>query len=77
MPENYNAFCSASELNKPNPGDRSLDLPFFFRYKHISSLKSNLSRAQGGSLPFWFRDNVCGRAFFDSVVERIAFVSNE
>ena len=40
MRENYNAFCSASESNKQNPRDRTLDLPFFFRYKQILLLKT-------------------------------------
>ena len=39
MPENYNAFCSASEPNKQNPPHRTLDLTLLFRYKHITSLK--------------------------------------
>ena len=30
IPENYNAFSSASESNGQNPGDRTLDLPIFF-----------------------------------------------
>ena len=33
--KNYNAICSATELDKQNPRDRTLDLPFLFRYKHI------------------------------------------
>ena len=52
--ENYNAFCSASGSNKQNPRDRTLDLPFFFHYNHITSLKNHLSLAQSESLPYWF-----------------------
>ena len=47
IPEKNNSFCSASESNKQNPRDRTLDLPFFFRYKHISSLENHLSLAEG------------------------------
>ena len=65
MPENNNAFCSASESNTQNPQDTTSDLPFFFRYKHIISLKNHLSLAQGKSLLYWFRDNFCGRICFD------------
>ena len=42
--ENSNAFCVASEANRQNARDRThdrmkmrdLDLPIFFRYKHIT-----------------------------------------
>ena len=50
--DDYNAFCSASESNKQNLRERSLDLPSLFRYKHIASLKNHLSLAQGESLPY-------------------------
>ena len=30
IPDNYNAFCLASESNKQNLLDRTLDLPFSF-----------------------------------------------
>ena len=42
-PENNNAFCSSSESNKRNARDRTLDLPFFFRYKHKTSFENHLS----------------------------------
>ena len=58
IPENCNAFCSASEPNKQNPPDRTLDLPLFFRYKHIISHKNLLSLAQGESLPYWFEATI-------------------
>ena len=29
---NLNSYCSALESNKQNPPDRTMDLPFFFRY---------------------------------------------
>ena len=48
---NVNSYSSAPELDKQNPPDRTIDLPFFSRYKHITSLKNHLSRAQGESLP--------------------------
>ena len=44
---------SARLLNQiKNP--RTLDLPFFFRDKHITSLKSHRSLAPGESFPYWF-----------------------
>ena len=54
IPKNCNAFCSASESNKRNPRDRTLDLRFFFRYKHIISLKNHLSLVQGENFPTGF-----------------------
>ena len=62
--------------NKQNLRDRILDLQFFFRYKHITSLKDHVSLAQGESLAYWFRGNICGRVCFDSSVERISCVCN-
>ena len=38
--ENHNAFYSASEANRQMSRDRTLDLLFFFRYKHIIILKT-------------------------------------
>ena len=51
------ALCSASESNKQNLRDRILDLPLFFRYKHITSLKNLPSPAPNESLPYWFQGN--------------------
>ena len=73
IPENYNAFCSATESNKQNPRAKTLALPLFFPYKHITSLKNHHSRAQGESLPYWFRFNFCSRVCLDLPVERIFF----
>ena len=36
---------------------RTLALPFFFRYKHIPSLKNLPSPAPNESLPYWFQGN--------------------
>ena len=52
---NCNALCSVSD--KQNRPDRNLDLSFFFRYKHITSLKKLPSPAPGESLPYWFHGN--------------------
>ena len=54
---NWNALCLVSEKNKQNPRDRTLDLPFFFRYKHVPSLKSLPLPAPNESLPYWFQRN--------------------
>ena len=48
---------SAPESNKQNPRDRTLDLPFFFRYKHIPSFKNLPSPAPNESSPYWFQGN--------------------
>ena len=37
--------------------DRTLDLPFIFRYKHVTSLKNVPSSAPRESLPYWFQVN--------------------
>ena len=55
--QNFNALCSVSESNKQNSRDRTLDLPFFFRYKHIPSLKNRPSPAPNESLSYWFQGN--------------------
>ena len=39
---NVNSYSSAPESNKQNPPKRTIDLPFFFRYKRITSLKTSL-----------------------------------
>ena len=44
--ENLHACCLASELNKPNPRHRILNLPFFFRYKDITLLTFRLHKAR-------------------------------
>ena len=49
--QNCNAGCPASESNKQNPRDRTLKLPFFLRYKHITSLKNHSLLARGETLP--------------------------
>ena len=51
------SHSAAPESNKQNPRDRTLDLPIFFRYKHITSLKNLPSPAPNESLPYWFQGN--------------------
>ena len=51
------SHSSAPESNKRNPRDRTLDLAFLFRYKHIPSLKNLPSLAPNESLPYWFQGN--------------------
>ena len=55
--ENYNTICSASESINKTQRDKALNLPFFFRYKHITSPKNHLTPAQSESLPYRFRGN--------------------
>ena len=54
-----NLMPSARLLNqhKQNLPDRTLDLSFSFRLKHIISLKNPPSPAPSESLPHWFRGN--------------------
>ena len=52
IPLNCSAFCSASEANKQNSRDRVLDLPLFFLYKHITSLKNHLLLARSENSPY-------------------------
>ena len=51
------SHSSAPESNKQNPRDRTFDLPFFFRYKRIPSLKNLPSPAPNESLRNWFQGN--------------------
>ena len=51
------SHSSAPKSNKQHLRDRALDLPFFFRYKHIPSLKNLPSPAPNESLPYWFQGN--------------------
>ena len=60
------------ESSKQNPPDRTLDLCFFLRLKHIASLKNLPSPAPSESLPYW--GNVCSYACFELLVKRISFV---
>ena len=53
--KNNNAFYSASASNKQNPQDGTLDLPFFFRYKHITSLKTTFRLHKARACPAGFR----------------------
>ena len=55
---NVNSYSSAPESNRSNPPDRTMDLPFFFRYKHLTSLKSVPLLAPIESLPNWFQGNL-------------------
>ena len=36
---NVNSYSSTPESNKQSPPDRTMDLPFFFRYMDITPLK--------------------------------------
>ena len=54
---NVDSYSSASESKKQNPPDRFFNLPFFFHYKHITSLKNHPSPAPDESLQYWFQGN--------------------
>ena len=51
------SHSSAPESNRRSPRDRTLDLPIFFRYKHIRPLKNLPSPAPNESLAYWFQGN--------------------
>ena len=51
---NVNSYSSAPESDKQNRPDRTIDIPFFFRSKRITSLKNVPSPAPSESLPYWF-----------------------
>ena len=59
------SHSSAPESNKQNPRDRTLDLPFFCRFKHIPSLKNLPSPAPNESLPYWFQGNFAASFVFN------------
>ena len=59
------SHSSAPGSNKQNPRDRTLDLPFFCRYKHIPSLKSLPSPAPNESLPYWSQGNFAASFVFN------------
>ena len=44
-----NSYSSAPESNKQNLRDRTLNLPLFLRYKHLTSLKGLPSASPGES----------------------------
>ena len=54
---NVNSYSSALESNRQNPPYRTMDLPFFFRCKHIASRKNVPSLAPSEILPHWFQGN--------------------
>ena len=55
---NENSYSSAPESDKQNPLGRHLDLPFFFRYKHIISLKNLPSQAPSESCRTGFKETL-------------------
>ena len=65
---------SAPESNKQNPQDRSLDLPIFFRYKNIRSLKNLPSPAPNESFSVLVSGQLCGFVCFEFLLERISVV---
>ena len=71
---NVNSYSSAPESNRPNPLDRTMDLPFFFRYKHVTTLKHVTSPISNESLHYWFRGKFCGYVYYKFRVEKISFV---
>ena len=57
------SHSAAPESNKQNPRDRTLDLPIFFRYKYITSLKNLPSPAPNESCRTGFRATLRLRLF--------------
>ena len=52
---NVNSDSKAPESSKQNPPHRTLGLPFFSYYEHITCLKNLPSPAASESLPYWFQ----------------------
>ena len=52
-----NSYSLAPRSIKQNPRDRTLDLPFFFCSKCLTSLKNLPSVAPSESFPYWFQGN--------------------
>ena len=73
MCKNDNALCSASEYIKQNLADRTLDLPFSFRLKHITSLKPPVARTKR-EFAVLVSGQLCSYVCFELAVERILFV---
>ena len=59
------SHSTAPESNKQNPREGTLDLPFFFRYKHIPSLKKLLSPVPNKSSAYWFPGNFAASFVFN------------
>ena len=63
-----------NEINKIRETEL-FELPFFFRYKHITS-PYHLLLAQSESFLYWLRGNFYFLVCFDLLVERNSFVCN-
>ena len=63
---NVNSYSSAPESDKQNPLDT--DIPFLFRYKHITSLKNLPLPAPSESLPYWFQGSFAAKFIFQLLV---------
>ena len=68
------SHSSVPKSNKQNPRDRTLDLPIFFRYKRLPSLKNLPSPAPNESLPNWLQGNFVASLVLEFLLERISFV---
>ena len=54
---NVSSYSSAPKSRKQDPQNRTLDLPFLFHNKHITSLTNHPSPTPSESLPSWFQGN--------------------
>ena len=52
---NVNSYSSAPESSKQNPPDLTVDVPSFYHYGHITSLKDVPSPATSERLPHCFK----------------------
>ena len=66
-----NSYSSASESNRQNPPYRTIDLPFFFRYKHLNFLK-NVSSPDQARVSVRVSGQFCGYDCFELQVKRIS-----
>ena len=54
---NVISYSPAPESNRQNRPDRAMDLPFFFRHKHITFLTKTPFSHTKRELPYWFQGN--------------------
>ena len=67
-----NHYSSAPEWNRQNPPDRTMDLPFFFRYKQITSLKKGPFARTNREFAMLVSGQLCSCCCFELLVERIS-----
>ena len=73
IPHNYDASARLLNQIKEIRVTKLLDLPFVFRFKHITSLKNHIFACTRRELALLVWSNFCGPVCFDLLVERFSF----